>query len=207
MNINDIATLATKVRKPTERKAFRVIREMIENDSDEINIEESLALLYSYFLPPLAKPKTPEQWLMLAMGKTDIRFYLNYCYSDGKNFIASDGHRAHLMKTDKPKGFYNSAGDLVEVGHKYPSIYNIIPKGRAKKLPDDIKVVVTEGSGYQSPTATNIHNDTYVQTEYLNDALSLGGKVKYFNADRSSAVRLDFDDGRKAMIMPVRVRL
>ena len=204
MNINKIATMATRLKKPNRAEAFNVVRAMAENmGEDKETDKKNLSLLYSFFLPVVTKPKTPEQWVAKAMNKKDPRFYLNYCYSDGKRYMASDGHRLHWIPTDKPEGYYDAAGNAVEFDMRYPNIDRIIPKGRAdKSINNDIKSVENGVYGL----ADNICDETYVNHKYLQEVLSFGGDVKIFNADRLSAVRFDFGDGRHALIMPVRIQ-
>lgn len=130
--MKNIPTLANKQKKINKAKAFQIINDLSEGktEGDEIKILASeLATLYSFFLPPVPKkPKTPEEWVALALPKNDVRFYLNYRYSDGNRLMASDGHRLHVYKTDKyPVGFYDTAMNSVEVDGRYPEIDRVIP--------------------------------------------------------------------------------
>jgi len=126
MNINDIARLAhnLKVKKSDIYTAL-----LIAIDNGGTFSDHDLSKLYKYFLPALpAKPKTPEQWVAMAIAKNDPHKHLSYVYSDGKRIIATDGHRAHIFYTNTyTAGFYNRA--MVKVHDvdwaKYPDIDKI----------------------------------------------------------------------------------
>ena len=62
--------------------------------------------------------KADLDWIKLASAVNDIRFYLNSVYFDGKNLVATDGHRLHHIKTEqehvKPVIIHSSAINLIK---------------------------------------------------------------------------------------------
>ena len=201
VDINEIASRAINVKKPNKAKAFSMLKRIIEDATDS-KTSYNLAELYSYFLPPVPRrPKTAEIWINKAVAKQDIRYYLNQAYSTGKLLIGTDGHRMHTMPTDLPEGFYNSDGAKTDLDAKYPDIKKVMPKGRAKKFEFLGNIRDLESNGRAAEVAPGV----WVNHQYLLDMLSYSEEVKIFARGSDDAVRFDFPDGRKAVIMPMRV--
>ena len=117
--IEHIATNATLIEGKLTRSEVhqRLVNALPRVVAAEILTEVDAALLYKHFLPrPQAKPKTPEQWVQLAVAtKKDPREYLHYAWSDGARFMASNGHRLHLVPTNLPPGFYDQALQRIDI--------------------------------------------------------------------------------------------
>ena len=108
IDINEIAQLADTLPKSEYNKKaiYYTFREALRNNGQFD--KAGLASLYAYFMPSLpAKPKTSEQWVAMAMANKDVRYYLNYIYSDGNRIMATDGHRLHIVNKSVAQGFYD----------------------------------------------------------------------------------------------------
>jgi len=214
--VNEVANLAHlkyRHKAPKKDEVFDHIKELVK--AGTLPPEEA-AILYAYFLPKGGANKkdlSTEQWVALAVGKKDIREYLNYMYSDGKRLMASDGHRLHVAPdVGLPAGYYDSA--LNRVAHldgvSYPDVDRVIPADTDQREYREVTLssLPVEDSGtkafktiYRMPTGQGI------QTKYLNEAV---GKVERFTyssgAELGGAIKITHSDGRIAVIMPVRDR-
>jgi hypothetical protein len=116
MNVETIAKMAysSVQKKPNKADAFKALLGVIEELGDSHpELCTQISRMYKYFEPTTkGKPKNSEQWAAKAMGKGDVRPYLNWLYIDEGNKVASDGHRMHLTANDdgKPTGFYDKRG-------------------------------------------------------------------------------------------------
>lgn len=128
--ITDVATRAASIRKPSKTAAFELLVGLIENG--DLTDEVIAAHLYAFFQPGIpAKPKTPEQWVARAVAVKDVRFDLNYLYSDGKRLMGMDGHRLHIIPTERPAGYYDKQLSPVVVDHPYVDVDRVIPEAGA----------------------------------------------------------------------------
>lgn len=195
----EVATLANSIKKPNKTRAFDIVVDMIE--SEYRPTDELLAELYSFFLPSMPKkPKTDEQWVAKAMASKDVRHYLNYLYSDGRRLMATDGVRLHICETGLPVGFYDSQLSPVKVDAKYPDVDRLIPKKNGPGiLVGALNAGPTDGRlfTYTLPSGGKINKRYY-------DEMTCGESVYLQQEGTQGAVRLDFEDGRLAVIMPLR---
>lgn len=210
MDIIEIANNADGRKKLSKAKLWLVVRGLIYSGDDRMI--DDLADLYNYFKPaPRKTPKTPEEWVARAMPTNDIRYYLNYVYSDGGRIMATDGHRLHVFETDKyPKGFYDGQMNPLEVGATYPDITRVIPKGRGKSmqkkelLSGEIKI--NEADSSKAPAEVIGINHGFAQRKYIDDALSFFDEagINTFQADYRNAIR--YRQGHlMAVVMPIRM--
>jgi len=202
MLVNEIATLATKLHKKTNRKeAYDIVRSAIENDG--VLDQYALANLYSFFIPNTPKVKTDFQWVHTAISTEATRYYLNYVYVADGEMVATDGHRLHLAKTELENGFYDKAGNKVEVDATFPDYHRVIPEPakpyswvaahcEVREIGDNgLAYILTNGAG--------------VNKKYW-DIASQGADVVDFDmADEATPLRMDFENGRLAVVMPMRV--
>lgn len=205
--INAVATMAARMgKKPKSEHVFDIVKSMIGDGAIQ---GKDAATLYAYFIPASTKGKTvktPEQWVMLAMGVNDVRNYLNFAYSDGENLVATDGHRLHMMPTKLPTGFYDRNMAMVTVNGNFPNYQRIIPDAtRMTEYSADIKELKIDAESkrlvwYMLPCGAQ------VQKKYLDDAIQKDEQFKYLSNGPGNAILLQFDDGRKAVIMPRRVQ-
>ena len=109
----NLIELAIENKKPSKMEAQKIIKSLAALHPENIG---DLEKLYSFFMPaPSKKPKTPFQWVARAVGKKDLKEYLNYVYATETEIVATDGHRMHITRnTDsrfKP-GYYLANGEL-----------------------------------------------------------------------------------------------
>ena len=205
MDINKVATLATRIKKVNKAEAFAILRGYIAVGGELT--EQDCAELYSFFLPSLpAQAKTLEQWVAKAVGDRDVRFYLNYLYSDGKYLIGTDGHRMHRIGTKLKAGYYDKALSKVEVDYKYPDTARFWETRKGEQTFDivlaDLPVVEIETGCYWAYEIRipGKKKRVYVNRPYLVDAVNRaeGGKVTVLDSDSHVIV-----DGN-AVVMPMR---
>ena len=199
--------LATK--KPTKAAAFDTLLGII----DQYNIPESPELLglLRYFAPsaPTGKPKTPEDWVRLAVADGDTRKYLNYVYSTGDQLAASNGHRIHVMDTTPeahPQGFYHpetmTPATDINGNYTFPDFNRLFSAS-----PDSITAIVKTERGVlrtdcklpkELTRLTLITGETVVlNSTYYNQATAQpyhtlrclsGSQALQFNSDNTAAV-------------------
>ena len=94
------------MKKMTKLQAFELIKRAIDNNE---GLEgATLKDLLTFFAPPLPKvAKTAEQWVCKAAGKNDVREWVNYLYAHDGWLYATDGHRAHRVRTNLTNGYYD----------------------------------------------------------------------------------------------------
>jgi len=132
--LSEVAKQAIGAKKPTKADAHLIIQDLIQ--SNALSLRDAVAL-YTYFRPPIPKKaKTDMDWVAKAIGKGDVRAYLNYLYSTGDRIAATDGHRLHIIKNPDekkyPEGSYLDVSgvvvsDVEDFGFKYPNIDRVIP--------------------------------------------------------------------------------
>ena len=210
MDINQIANQASQISNVTKRAAWGAIRELIdlsENLEEDSRQARSLAELYRYFMPlPGKTVKTAEDWCKKAVGKKDIRTYLNFLYSDGSRLIGCDGHRLHIIETtDYKAGYYDMALNPVEDKGRYPNVDRVIPaqKGREIRLS-----TITGGKieVYDKGEAINVKG-AWVNRKYFNEAIAGFDPeklIRYYNEGELKPIKLQQGE-RLAVVMPMRV--
>ena len=202
-NKRHIAEIAANFhKKPSKADIFSAIEHLIEAaDIENPRNNERLAKLYAFFMPPVTKIKGPFHWLVKARGNKDVRYYLNYVYSDGKRLISTDGHRAHVVYgNERPAGWYD---DNEQLAHDpdwatYPNIDAVLPcKGSSftldiKKLPIhtvDLKThlyVMSDGFG--------------MNKKYIDEACGLSPEYKLIYFKKSQRCKVLYDNA-EAVIM------
>jgi hypothetical protein len=227
--LNNIATLAAKDRvfnngkKPTKPAVYGLVEELIA--SGLAPTEYQLATLYGYFIPALpAKPKTAAQWVQKAVPSKDVRYYLNNANVLAGKLRGTDGHRLHIAPTDLVDGYYDKAGNLVEVDGRYPDIDRVIPNGpnRIEVKFNAITDFYTGVHKYNTQTTEvlilreAITNDDGVATQtacevnkkYFQDAISNPSPVARLTlpplTGTGESVLIEFADGSLAVVMPLR---
>ncbi len=213
MQIDEIANLASQIPNVTKRAAWHSLRNLIElSENLEIDSKQAacLADLYRHFLPLPGKViKTSEDWCIKALGKADIRSYLNWLYSDGSRLIGCDGHRLHVFETtDYKPGYYDQALNPIEDKGRYPDIDRVIPaqKGREIKLK-----TITGGeiklSDHVSGKVEMVNvRGSWVNRKYFEEAIAgfdPDKLVRYYNASDASALKIQQGE-RLAVVMPMR---
>jgi len=174
-----------------------------------------LAVLYKQYMPKLGRvAKTPWPWVAQAASTKDLRRRLNYVYVTEQWVYGTDGHRGHCLPNwhDLAPGFYNSVGDQVSEGERSPQgdsfpdiarLFNV-PFSHDLVLPVKGEEILREN---EEGTQVALHNDAgehdcWVNYKYLQQALGMGEPSRFYRAENQ--IRLAWDDGRTAIIMPVR---
>jgi len=220
MNINTIANQADKLAKNqfNKKAIFNMVNDVVTRDQDSdlvmLSVNE-IAALYKYFTPATpAKPKTPIDWLKKALPKDDIRYYLNYIYSDGKRLCATDGHRVHVYKTTEyAPGFYDSNMNQVEdINARYPDIDRVIPS--IDQRPNTCVYDQLEFINIDADQSTAKFKQAYViecddekigiNKLYMDHAASIFDNPIISFSDKHSSVLIKSGD-KLAVIMPVRL--
>ena len=215
-----VATIALTLPK-TKKRAWESLTALIEAlDAGNYPVDDlvpHLAQLYAHHMPePPAKPKTAWDWVARAANPKNVRPYCQAVFVKDGLAYATDGRRIHAAPTDLPDGAYNAAGDQVSVDVDLDRLPHtrIIPDPRRLTPAIAIHGGVYEDESAPVPyctlkAAAIPSRQVHVQKTYLDAALALNDNVLYSipsdETDRSTPVRLDFADGRLALIAPYRV--
>ena len=129
---SELATQAAKCKKPSKAVCLDLVEKLACNAYDDYELRGIVAQLYAHFIPtPAGKPKTVDAWIRKAINKGDVREYLQYVYvTENGNMVATDGHRLHVgygAGEGMAPGFYDNAGNLVEIGQRFPNWERILP--------------------------------------------------------------------------------
>jgi hypothetical protein len=218
MNTELLHKIATKVHNSPKAKkdaVFAAIQALIHaTPVDECGNLDNLAALYSYFLPTSPKsPKTPEQWVNKAVAKADVRQYLNQAYSDGSTFVATCGGRLHAIRNfNRPEGYYDLAGNRLNLDYKYPAFERVIPFGSdqtysAKSTIMRATIMTFKDRGGEFIQIIELNGSKFTATHVL-DALSgfTDGPIGVFQHDNRSTLRLTQGD-MVAVLMPLFIPL
>lgn len=123
INMKEIYTKAA-LRKCSKPKALDKLEILYQNmsEDDKAKYSDDIADLFSFFTPKPTgkKPKTPIEWVNLAVSTEATRYYLCASYSDGKWLVGTDGHRLHRMETELPKGYYDKLGNAIDLDGTFP---------------------------------------------------------------------------------------
>lgn len=196
MNITEIATLASKSKKPNKQAAFDKLIELCE--TYDISATDA-APLYSYFMPPIpATPKTPEQWVAKARGKKDVRFYLNFMYSDGNNLIATDGHRLHMIPTNLEQGYYDDQINKLDDQGRFPDVSVFFVDGKDRI----INIKRMEVSLYKGLEVYLFPEDLKVNKRYVDEMR--GDATHFLCKIINDRVIAELPGNRSAVVMGVR---
>ena len=194
--------LAIDNKAPSKAGAQDIIRDLAEQHPDSVR---ELARLYAYFMPPKPKkPKTPFQWVAMAAGVKDIRYYLNCVYVTAEHLTATDGHRLHRApNTDNlaPGYYHPTTGDLVHPPEysAYPDTAKVIP-APGKSVPFELTDAAPGESRDGRPCYTV--SGAAMNARYLQDAMTFMPAAQIQITASDKAVRLD-DGDLLAVIMPL----
>lgn len=146
---------------------------------------------------------TPKKWVALAAG--GIRPILKYIYCDGSRFVATNGHRLHMLEGIKMKpGMYSeNIRKTKEDVSEFPNFEKDIPIGKGEPM---MAKKIFEGN-------TKRHSKLYIEVgsawldrDYLVDAIigfEADTEINVFSTDEKSAVKLS-QGLLTAVIMPVK---
>ena len=226
MDINAIASAAAKGAGSGIRDkeaTAQILRDLMEQDTERG--AEYWAPAYRYLLASMKLPtakagKNDADWVHLAVAVKDIRYYLNWDYSDGTRLMATDGHRLHIATgIQRPAGWYDKGGQRLDEtateGWEYPDVDRIIPR-----LSDctAYAAVLSELQSGEIPgisrkgkklLAVKLPCGRWINRRYLVDALTghpagNDGAFTYHAAPdcTNTSIRIDYGN-RLAVIMPL----
>lgn len=206
-----IITTAVTRKKPNRKQAFEEVNHLIAKMGDDQRCNDALATLYSYFLPNAPKQaKTDLEWISKAVGKMDVRNYLNYLYCDGNKLVATDGHRLHWMESvPYHEGFYVPVtGEAIEDQGTYPNVERVIPTRQANTLIKISELIVdsSEIANGRPFAVYQFPNGSWFQAQFIDEAFN-GEDEMLWNpeTEENQSIHLQTKDGkRNAVVMPMR---
>lgn len=204
--------------KLNKDKAFEHIKELMNKfDDGEPIVADDLAPLLSFFMPAVTKSKAAKDdfyGVALASGIKDIRYYLNYVYSDGEVVVATDGYRLHITPYELPEGFYcHKTKTLLHDKnyHNYVKWEQIIPTNYKNRVKfSEIEIIHDEEYTTKVPKVQIHYNGsliTKVSEKYINDAITFLGDDFFIDYGDvfNSLLLTDLNvDSKLAVIMPMR---
>ena len=203
---------------------------VLSNDETLYNLDSETMHAILYLVQKAAKKEVaatkatldnPFKLASLFMSKKDVRYYLNFIYSDGKDLLASSGHvLIRLNNQNKPEGFYDATGAMIHGPEfakfpKFDSVYKFVNT-------DPENAVNTE-QGEQSSYSANQGKKTvlvrklatengkveaWFQQEYLSIFKRIGLKTAYLcpmQGSSASSTLYAKTDSFEAIIMPTRM--
>ena len=213
-----VATTAFRMyqgKRPSKTETADVIKALIEGTGGQAPTEAQLATLYAHHTPALpAKPKGVDAYISRAMGKKDVRPYLNASYSDGSRLAATDGHRVHFAEdVNWAEGFYDKKGTCIGGVGKFPDIRRVIPKYHSRdNITDinDLENLSIEAEVDGARAVLDLHDGSKVRLRlsYLRDATNGVSAVEIYGQNKHSSVLfIGCVNGSvtHAIVMPIRV--
>ena len=207
MKISEVATFIRNNPKAVKSsKPFDMLRQAVESSGESETVTLSLAevaALYAHFMPKTVRASAGVfdfAWVARAMAKKDVRYYLNYVYSDGARTIATDGRRMHVLAGQSlPQGYYTAAGDQVDEDAKYPDIDRVIPQYSqcqtwtltAEELAACI--VDTGDKGKDWAFAYMLQSGHKVNKKYFDDAINGMDSVTWHSLPHTPDPKRDYD--------------
>ena len=176
-NMKEIYTKAA-LRKCSKPRALNMLEVLYQNmsEEDKKNNSEMIADLMSFFTPKPTgkKPKTPLEWVNLAVSTEATRYYLCASYSDGKYLVATDGHRLHRMETKLPEGYYDKLGNAIELDGNFPQYERLFfDVDRRIKVTLDIEKAGLEHHGKKWHYVFDVNNvEVGFNKKYVDEALN-----------------------------------
>lgn len=196
----NIQTAANRLnRKITKAQAQSIIENLYNGVAAD---PKDLAALYKYFMPAIPKKANPVAWVAKARSKEQSRYYITQSYCDGTYLVATDGHRLHCTLCDKPAGYYDHDGNVIDMEGTFPKWENIMPKVKHSFAFDTAKALLGDYKGkatYELPDLGVAFNKRYVD-----DALNgLSQCEIWHTGDYRDPIKIILPHGT-AVIMPIR---
>lgn len=172
-------TLNANIGPAKRNDAFLMAQTLLEGgELSEIQKEA----LYKYFSPAVPKKaKKAWQWVAKAVGVKDVRYYINFLYSDGRRLIGTDGHRMHWIETDLEPGYYcPKTLERVVCDGRFPDIDRVIPERKtfAQFYLKDLKHVSVPTKKSKPIECVEIGDiQTRINKEYLYQAANSGDMI------------------------------
>lgn len=200
--MKEITEAARKLQKSDAAYGRELVLRLAGHCTLNADALELLAALYAQFPEPkAAKPKDNFAWLLKAVPKQDARQVLTAVYvSDGIGY-GCDGHRILSAPIAMPDGFYDKNRDPVDMdGLRYPDAERVLDRGNAPEIELDLGEVLP--SEYKDIKNEQRVNAAIFQAQYIKDVLSMGAPRRAYQ-DEKGKLFLEFDDGRRAAVMPL----
>jgi len=208
MKLSEVYQEAAKGKKTKKGEAERIMLELSAKlDAEHI---EAMGHLLRYFdVQPSAKAKADKQaWIEQAVSTDPTRAVLGAAYSDGETMVATDGRRLHAMPTKKGAGFYHRGVKIDKDLGTYPNWQQCVPavNGQQTFAVDEGDIAPTHVTT-KTKAVTKLFSvrGAYFNMEYIKEAMAGTGAATFYIEDDRSPVLIVGEDGRKAVIMPMRV--
>lgn len=178
-------------------------------DNDGVINDDQLIDLYNYFMPNYKKSKDLFSWVNNVVSKEETRYYLGKVFVKKGVMMATDGHRLHMAPTELEDGFYDPAGIKIEFDGKFPDVKRVIPKSKGSKRAtwkrSEAEVVNVDGYGGKPCQCYKLPHGNGINKKYFDEAVYGYDKVKYEYNTKTDPIKLIFPDGKKAILMPMRI--
>lgn len=199
----NIYTKAYNAKKPKKDAVAELLEALYDLNPE---MQDDIAAAYKYFMPAQSKtPKNAFEWVALACSKQATRPYLNFVWCTGEEAVAIDGHRLHYAPCDKPEGYYDHKGNPIALDLKFPDWQRVFPN-----LKDADKVhgfEIADNKDYKAIDSKGEKmSEHHFQIIYVDSALSLKGDYEALWTINGEPMQINFNDGRKALIMPMKLR-
>ncbi len=221
--LSQLTSLAVDMTKAKKGDARVAIESLARQFGEDEQVMKKLAMLFKFVEP--IKPSTPKnslQWVDKAVAKKgDPRPYFYYSYSDGINYMASDGTRVLRAKNiGLEKGYYIE-GVLAKTVDEMEEIVGQFPSERIGKILSTSNIESALDARVTNETqilsgANNLHvtkiqaisdesQFVWVQTKNLDISLSFKDDMKVKVSALDSWVFL-YKDELDAVLMGTRVK-
>ena len=198
--IEGIINRALQYKKIKKEKAQEIIKDIYWNYPE---LAEPMAMLYSYFMPPMPKrAKSLFEWVAKATKLDDIGPIYRFVYCDGSFIVGTDGHRLHYAPTDgRETGYYHPiTGDKVQEDSRFPDWQRVIPPADEGKKLDCLLSDLHAVEHYKMPCL--VIEGSKFKRQYVLEALNGEDTLKgYIVRD---ALCLELPGDRRAVIMGMR---
>jgi len=196
-NIHSVAHTMTK--KPNKATAQLMIEKLYKNAPSESEAY-TLAALFKFFQPlPPKKPKTALEWVSLAVSKEQTRYYLTAIYRDSGTAVATNGDIMFLCPDNGDDGYIDMNRNPIALDGTFPQWRKVLPETAVEI--DGALFTVGESGQVIHPTSHAMGFDK----KNFDKATVYGHNPRYFWDGGDSPMLITFDDGLKAVIMPMRL--
>jgi len=200
-------TLHSSAVRPSKAKAFRILEDSFY--TGEQLTDKQLSELLLYFAPAKKKsPKTPLDFVRLAVPTNDVRHYLNYI--NVLNGIASgcDGHRLYQAPVDLEDGAYcpkTLAPVDPNIAGRYPDVDRIKPE----KLNASTAIILSNADVQRVPhiKGVTLINGWPFNTEYIQPVIEAMDKftdVHLIPRGNNATLVFKSDSGAYGMVMGIK---
>ena len=203
--LDEITDLVHKeFKRPDQFKpVVKEARTLLAND---LRLETNhVAALFSALddFKKLSGKKDPEKWLYLATGMDRNRTEIcKTIWSDGEHLYATDGHRLHRIKQQRPPGVYSLiTGGLLDV--RYPDVMQLIPSPSGDPIVGTFESLASEiVERHADVQDVRALPGAHASGAYLKEAMQ-GFECEIWIKDDLSPIQIEHKFGM-AIVMPIR---